>query len=89
MKRCLKLFLGLFSLCILVVMGLIGYADLKIEDKYYVESFDNLSVSASLPINYSFKEVSQNVDYSTNSGNKKDVVFKLFGIFPINTANVT
>ena len=73
------------------VMGMVGYASYKIPNEFNVTDIDNVSTNVNLPISHidSTKSKVRFVDTNPNNANNHTVVFKLFGIIPIEKVKVT
>ena len=83
--RTLSLIIGILSL---MIFSLIYYSESKIDDKYYIESYENLLMPVNLPIDYKILNDESKVSKTTISSKKQDAVLNLFGVFPIKTVGI-
>ncbi len=86
MKKFIKSTCIFLSLLCFSLLGAIGYARTTITDNYLASDF-NLN-KTELPIDYEILSVAKETVFRTDQKEDFNVVFKLFGVFPIKDASI-
>ncbi len=91
MKKVIKIFTGVMFVAVVSVMGMVGYASYKIPNNFNVTDIENVRTNINLPISHTdtTKAKVRSVDTNLNGEENHTVVFKLFGIIPIERVKVT
>lgn len=91
MKTCIKIFTIILAVAATVIFSLLTMADMDIAENYYVVEGKQLDVSCQVPITikYDGVEESQKNISGKNGVKRYSVNFKLLGVFPVSTADVS
>lgn len=91
LQKAIKCFAAFMFAVALSVMGTVAYASYKIPETMYVEDINKLQLNLSLPITHTdnVPNKAKLVDTNPNAKEKHTVIFKLFGIIPIEKTRVT